>query len=420
MRLEPATYQATASVGACMAGLAVSDGVAVLHGGAGCEVKLHTLLHRGDPSGAVHGRFVCTKIDEARLVLDPGETIVAAVRDAVARTGAGLAVVTAASFVEAAGIDHEHVRAELGRLVAAPAIYVVAPDYAGDLFEGYGRALAAIARRFAGGVGATAGRGGRVNLLGYLFDRPLGEHEGNGAELERLLAGVGLALNVVLLDGARASRLRALGDAELNVVLPGGEAAAEVLGAALGQPRVDAELPMGLGGTASWLAAVARATGRESRATVLIERESARVRALLRQAAEPLVGSRVALFADGAKLRGLLGLCRDLRLVPKLASALDGRTSRCADAAGPDVEWLEDLSLRAAHERLEAAAKRAELDLVVGTAHQAAIARRLGLPALEFGFPCHGYRPLVRSPYLGYEGVLLMATRILEAIATRP
>jgi len=417
MRIEPSTYQATATVGACMAGLAVSDAVAVLHGGAGCEVKLHTLLHRHDPSGAVHRRFVCTKIDEAGLVLDPGETLVAAVRDAVERTNAGLAVVTAASFVEAAGIDHEHVQAELRRAVAVPAVYVVAPDFAGDLFDGYGRALAAIARRFADRVEPGPDRAGRVNLLGYLLDRPFGEHEGNVAELERLLRAIGLDLNVVLLNGSPASRLRALGDAEVNIVLPGGGAAAGELAAALDQRRVDTELPMGLEGTAAWLTAVARATGRDNRAAPVIERESARVRAALRQAAEPLVGRRVALFSDGAKVHGLLHLCRDLRLVPKLAGVLDARVSLVGHADWSGLELLEDPSLQVAHERLAAAAKHREIDLVIGTAHQAAMAWRLGIPALEFGFPCHGYRALVRSPYVGFDGVLLMAMRVLEVVA---
>jgi nitrogenase molybdenum-iron protein alpha/beta subunit len=419
MRLEPSTYQATAAIGTCMAGLAVSDGVAVLHGGAGCEVKLHTLLHRHDPTAAVHSRFVCTKVDEVRLVLDPGEALGRAVRDAVTRTGAGLAIATAASFVEAAGIDHDHVRAELERMVPVPAIYVVAPDYAGDLFEGYGRALAAIARRFGREARLPAERAGRVNLVGYLFDRPLGEHAGNVAELGRLLEAIGLALNVSLLDGSPASRLQLLGEAEANLVVPGGEAAADVLHESTGQPRVDVPLPMGLEDTAAWLTAVAQATGRASRAAAVSEREASRVRAALRQAAEPLVGRRVALFADGAKLRGLLGLCHDVRFVPKLVGVLDGRQDRCGGRSHAGLEWLDAPSLRACHERLAAAARDREVDLVVGTALETSMARRLGLAALEFGFPCDGYRPLVSSPYLGYEGVLAMATRLLEAMATR-
>jgi nitrogenase molybdenum-iron protein alpha/beta subunit len=86
----------------------------------------------------------------------------------------------------------------------------------------------------------------------------------------------------------------------------------------------------------------------------------------------------------------------------------------------PSLELLEDPPLRLVHERLAAAAKDAAIDLVVGSAHEAAMARALGLATIEFGFPCHGYQALVSSPYVGYEGVLVMAMRLLEAVSRAP
>ncbi|MBM4394181.1 MAG: nitrogenase component 1 [Deltaproteobacteria bacterium] len=420
MTVEPRTYQAPASIGACVAGIAVSDAVTVLHGGAGCDIKLHTLLRHHNPTGAVHHRVVCTKIAEADLVLDPGVVVGRAAGDIARRTSARLVLVTAASFVEIAGIDRERVVAEVEARVGLPAVYVYAPDFAGDLFDGYGKAAAAVAERMLRDAPdrSASDRAARVNIAGYVHDRPMGDHRGNLAELASLAAAVGLEVNAVLLGGSPVAALADLRNAGFAVALPGGGPAADVLARDAGQPRVDAPLPIGLEATAAFLRAVGGATGRSDRAEARIDEHEARVRALVRQAAEPLTGRRVALFADGHKVAGLLGICRDLRMVPVLAGVLDGRADALPSPLPDGLAVLVDPGQPTCLARIADLAKAGAVDAVVGPAWEVQAARRAGVAGIEFGFPCKAYQPLHPVPYLGYEGVLATASRILEAIGT--
>jgi len=350
-------------------------------------------------------------------VADPGERMAELVSDAVRRMQAGLALVTSASFVEVAGVDRDHLLDQLRDRLAVPAVYVYAPDFCGDLFAGYSRALAALAEHYARPGPGGPGAAGRVNLLGYLLDRPWREHAANLAEARRLIEAAGLTLNVTMLDGSAAGELEALPRAESNVVVPGGLDAARLLERACGQRPVEVGVPMGLGGTRAFLERLAEVAGSRAQVRTFATREEDRVRTLVRQACEPLTGRRVALFSDGAKLQGLLWLCQDLRLTPVLAGVLDGRAALVDRSPHPRLELLDDPSHREIDEHLRRAARAGEIDLVVGTAHQVQTARSAGLAAVEFGFPCRDFQALAPTPYWGYEGVLTMGMRLLEAAA---
>ncbi len=416
MSFEPRTLQAPASVGACLAALAIEDAVGILHGGAGCDMKLHTLIHPHDPSGQVHTRVQCTKLRDADLVVDPAARLASMVRAMAERLGSRLAIVTSAGFVEASGLDHGRLEAELNQRTGIECVYVYAPDTGGDLFDGYSHALAALAARFGGGGRTGVPTGGRVNLLGYLPDRPLPEHRANLAELGALLGGLGLTVNATLLDGSPAERLRGVADADLSVALPWGVEVARGLRDAHGIPWVDAGLPIGLDATRSFLARVGEAAGVEAKAAALADEGERRVLGAVRSAAEPLQGRRVALFADGPRLKGLLGLCRDLRMVPVAAGVLDGRVAALDGHGFERLEILDDPGQPTEAAWLERAAAERAVDLVVGPWPEVSMARRAGLAGLEFGFPCRDWRPLWAVPTVGYAGALATASRMVEAV----
>jgi nitrogenase molybdenum-cofactor synthesis protein NifE len=419
MTIEPRTLQAPASIGATLCALALRDALGVLHGGAGCDIKLHTLLHHHNPSGDVHRRVICTKITESELVLDPGELLAAAVQDLVRRTDPRLVIVTSAAFVEVAGLDHAHIVSELEERLGIPAVYVYAPDFIGNLFDGYAEALSVVTERFTRELSPGRDRGGRVNLAGYVLDRPYLEHQANLSEAARMLSGVGLTLNATLLDGSPVRQLALLPEAELVAALPDGQGAAAHLSERLDQVVVPVEVPMGTEGSRRWLVALAEAGGAAARARRFADEEADRVRALVRQAAEPLSGKRVALFADAPKLKGLLHLCRDLQLIPTLAGALDGRADLLEDHGWPRLEILDDPGQVTVRDRLAAAGEAQELDLVIGSAHEARLARLAKIPSMEFGFPCRGYQAIHPVPYWGFSGVTAMAMRALEAMSAK-
>ena len=415
--VEPRTLQAPASIGACMAGLAIEDAVTVLHGGAGCDIKLHTLLRHHNPTGAVHHRVVCTKIAESDLVLNPGQVLSRAALDIARRNRARMVLVTAASFIEVAGIDRERVVEEIEEVLGLPCVYAYAPDFKGDLFDGYARATTEIVRRLLRESPERAERADRVNIVGYVHDRPLGDHSGNMAELRSLLRAIGLAVNAVVLDGSPVSALTDLRAADYVLAFPLGRDAAKLLATEAGQKRIDCPLPIGMQATAAFLSVVGQATGRDVKG-VMADLEG-RTRRMLRMVIEPLVGKRVALFSDGQKVAGLAGLCRDLSMRPVLLGILDNRAGLVPEDILDGVEVLKDPGQPTCLARISELARKREVDLVIGPAWEVATAHRAGLAAVEFGFPCKVWQPLHHCPYMGYEGVLAMASRVLEALRDR-
>ncbi|TNF27770.1 MAG: hypothetical protein EP329_19040 [Deltaproteobacteria bacterium] len=410
------TFQASASLGAIMAGLAIDDAVAVLHGGAGCDIKLHTLLHEHDPGGAVHRRLICTKIHEDELVFDPGEKLAQAIKDMSGRLDAGMALVSTATFIEISGLDRDHVMEQLAELVDIPAVYVYAPDVDGDMFLGYERALTSIAKAFVDRVKPRRERARRVNLVGYFLDREGAEHKANVATVASILRELGGELNVTLLDGSPAASLYGLADAELNVALPLGVKAAKVLKRKLDQRMIALAPPIGSANTAAFVRALAKELDAVDAGEAYIAREEQRVGQLVRQACAPLVGRRVAAFADGERLAGLLGVLRDLRMVPVIAGCLDGRPEHIDTDLWPDVEVMPEPTLNETARRLRRAAEEQDVDLVIGSQHEVDMAGQVGLTGVEFGFPCKRYQALVPMPYWGYDGVLTLAQRILEQL----
>jgi nitrogenase molybdenum-iron protein alpha/beta subunit len=414
---EITTYQASTTVGVCVATLAISDAVGVYHGGAGCDIKLHELLKDHDMTGRVHQRVVCTKVRDEELILDPGEFLAEKSADIFRRVRGKLIIVTATSFVEVAGIDHAHVANDLSSRVDAPVIYVVAPEFSGDLFEGYSKTLGQLAETFVGlRQGANQPDDGKVNILGYFFDRPLYENYGNLTEMKRYLKAMGLETNVVMLGGGPADDFYRLGDASSSLVLPLGKEAGKVLGRLPGHSLMDVPLPMGLRGTRRFIEAIADHHGLGVKAGRLIEREEKRVRDLLRQHAESLVGLRVGVFADGAKLNGLLHMCRDLKLTPVLAGVLDGREELLEEHPWPDLEVMNYPGCNTTYRRLEASRVSNEIDLVIGTSTEVNQARAHGIGGVEFGFPCADYHPMFPAPYFGYSGVPVLGMRLMEAV----
>ncbi|PKN54240.1 MAG: hypothetical protein CVU56_27650 [Deltaproteobacteria bacterium HGW-Deltaproteobacteria-14] len=412
------TFQASASLGAIIAGLAIDDAVAVLHGGAGCDIKLHVLLHEHAPGGAVHRRLICTKIHEDELVFDPGETLAQAIKDMSGRLDAQMAVVSTATFIEISGLDRDHVMDQLAALVDIPAVYVYAPDVDGDMFLGYERALTSIVKYFVGRVEPRPEdvRAKRVNLIGYFLDRQGAEHRANIKAAAAMLEALGLALNVTLLDGSPAARLYDLGDAELNVAFPLGVKAAKVLARKLDQRTLELAPPIGTANTATFIRALAAEFGAVDAGEAYIAREERRVGQRVREACAPLVGLRVAAFADGERLAGLLGICRDLRMVPVIAGCLDGRPEHIDTELWPDVDVLAEPSLNETARRLRRAVDEADVDLVIGSQHEVDMGAQVGLKGVEFGFPCKRYQALVEMPYWGYDGVLTLAQRTLEQL----
>lgn len=399
-----------------MAGIAIQDAVTVLHGGAGCDIKLHSLLHQHNLTGDVHSNVVCTKVSDHELILDPGDVLINLIKDIAERTRAKLAILTAASFVEVSGIDWDHILTIVRQQIDIPVIYVQAPDYTGDLFKGYFLAVERIAEYFARNQDEKNRSEKKVNVIGYIFDRPEYEHFANLHEIRRYLKALGLSWNVILFEGAPAERLEHLLDARYNIVFPGGQNTAKHLKNNHNQIPIHTFLPIGMRFTKEYLERIAEVTGTIKAAKAFIAKEEHRLHKMIRTVNDSIIGKRVAVFSDSYKINGLLDFCRDVKLTPVVAGVLNETPEEFTISDADDIHVMERMGHNTVNELLINAAKNGDIDMVIGTSNEANIAKKLNIPSIEFGFPCNNYHVLYPMPYLGYCGEAVLLTRVLEII----
>jgi nitrogenase molybdenum-iron protein alpha/beta subunit len=259
----------------------------------------------------------------------------------------------------------------------------------------------------------------RVALVGYGWDRGEGEHRANLEELSRLLRALDLE-PVTAWFGAGGLRdgLRQLDGVGTVVSLPRGRAAARTLTQRLGATLVETDAPLGLGGTRRWLEAIADSTDRTEAAAALVERElDELVPALERVAALDLLHRRLVYLGEPAYAAGLSELGHDLGF--ELAAAVFPARPHHRDALrSPDAlpaTTLWQPTTGEAQRALAAAHAEAPLALVITNTHHLGVARALGLPFLEFGFPDRISHRRAAPPFLGFRGCLCF----MELLADR-
>jgi light-independent protochlorophyllide reductase subunit B len=242
----------------------------------------------------------------------------------------------------------------------------------------------------------------RCNLLG---PAALGfRHRDDMVEITRLLAQLGVDVNVVAPLGATPADIARLGDAEFNVVLYpeiAGQAAAW-LARSFGQKSTKA-VPIGIGGTRDFINEVAALAGVDP-AGVLAASPS-RLPWFSRSVdSNYLTGKRVFVFGDathavaaarvardemGFTVVGLGTYSREFAREVREASKLYGVEPLISD------DYLE----------IEARITEAQPELVLGTQMERHIAKRLGIACAVISAPVHVQDfPARYSPVMGFEG----------------
>ncbi|MBN1774393.1 MAG: radical SAM protein [Deltaproteobacteria bacterium] len=228
--------------------------------------------------------ILCTDLDERSVILGCGDRI-RRVLDAVLEVDAGKPIVFSNTCLPATTGEDAISVLRLYRRRAAVSVVShnrAAPDRDDDMPSALvsERRPAARVRR----------RPDLVNLIGFPHDRTLDE-------LTRLLEDVGLRVNAVLLPVVRPEDVERFPRASLNVFHRTNrfwEDSYRRLAAEHPIPSLDAPSPYGIAGTRRWLAAVADAAGRRSRAREAWARRFAPLRGewrrLTAQARELAVG----------------------------------------------------------------------------------------------------------------------------------
>jgi nitrogenase molybdenum-iron protein alpha/beta subunit len=231
----------------------VSDAITVVHGPQGCTHHNFSLLHATslDNDRVSLPPLISTGLSETDVVFG-GEGALDRTLDEVISRDPGAIFVLSTCIVDMIGDD---VGMVCGSRTGVPIIVVPTAGFLGGSFQaGVNNALIALA-----GMAKPAGGNGRVNIIG---EKNLEyEVDENFAEVSRLLALLGLSVNIRFVRDLTTDRIASLAAARLNVLRdPSLVPVGEFLQERFGTPYVPA-YPVGLSGTVGFLESVAGACG---------------------------------------------------------------------------------------------------------------------------------------------------------------
>jgi light-independent protochlorophyllide reductase subunit B len=223
-------------------------------------------------------------------------------------------------------------------------------------------------------------------------------------EIAKLLAALGVDVNVVAPLGASPKDLTRLGDADFNVLLYPeiGLAAAQWLERAHGQPFTRS-IPIGVGATRDFITEVARMA--EVDPATALETNDSRLPWYSRSVDSTyLTGKRVFIFGDATHAIAAARIAQD-----ELGFEIVGLGTYAREFARDVREAAARYGVEAlvTDDYLDVEAQVAELqpELVLGTQMERHIAKRLGLPCAVISAPVHVQDfPARYSPHMGFEG----------------
>jgi len=256
MTLRPLPSNSCRSAGCTLTGALsvtthVRDAITVVHGPQGCTHHNFSLLHATglDNDRIALPPLVSTGLSETDVIFG-GEGALDRTLDRVIARNPGAVFVLSTCIVDTIGDD---VGSVCGTKAEVPVIVVPTAGFLGGSFQtGVNNALIALA-----GMAKSIAENGRVNIIG---EKNLEyEVEENFAEVSRLLALLGLSVNIRFVHDLATDRIASLGAARLNVLrdpslIPVGEALKE----RFGTPYIPA-YPVGIPGTVTFLESVAGA-----------------------------------------------------------------------------------------------------------------------------------------------------------------
>jgi light-independent protochlorophyllide reductase subunit B len=407
MKLTVWTYEGPPHVGAMRVATGMKGLHYVLHAPQGDTYAdlLFTMIERRD-----HRPPVSYTTFQARdLGSDTAALFKTACRDAYERFRPEAIIVGASCTAELIQDDPGGLAESMG--LPVPVVALELPSYqrkenfgASETFYQLVRALAAEP------VARTPGL--TCNILG---PTALGfRHRDDAAEIARLLAGLGIGVNVVAPMGARPADLARLPAAHFNVVLypETAETAARWLEKTHGQPWTRI-VPIGVGATRDFVAEIAAITGRS------LEADEGRLRMPWWTGSVDstyLTGKRVFVFGDATHAVAMARVARE-----EMGFEVVGLGAYNREFARPVREAARALGLEALitddYLDVEAAIAAASPELILGTQMERHIGKRLGIPCAVISAPVHVQDfPARYAPVMGHEGANVLFDTLIHPL----
>ncbi len=402
MQLTVWTYEGPPHVGAMRNATAMKGQQYVLHAPQGDTYAdlLFTMIERRGARPPV----TYTTFQARDLGGDTAELFKTAAREAYERFKPEAMIVGASCTAELIQDDPAGLARALG--LPVPVIPLDLPSYQKKENWGAAETFYQIVRAFApkvdGAPPRTTGAQPRCNILG---PTALGfRHRDDVVEVKRLLARLGVAVNVTAPLDARPSDLARLPDADFNVVLYPeiADVAARWLERTHGQKMIST-VPIGHNATKRFIAEVAALTGLDP-AHVLADAD-ARLPWWSRSVdSNYLTGKRVFVFGDATHAIAAARVASD-----ELGFEVVGLGTYSREFARDVRAAAEALGLKALitedYLEVEAAIAALQPELVLGTQMERHIAKRLGIGCAVISAPAHVQDyPARFSPQMGFEG----------------
>jgi light-independent protochlorophyllide reductase subunit B len=395
VRLAVWTYEGPPHVGAMRVATGMKGLHYVLHAPQGDTYAdlLFTMIERRDHRPPV----TYTTFAARDLGADTADLFRTACREAFERFRPEAIIVGASCTAELLQDDPGGLAESLG--LPVPVVPLELPSYQRRESFGAAETFYQLVRRLAAApVPRTAAV--TCNLLGATA---LGfRHRDDVEEIARLLAGLGIGINVAAPLGARPVDLARLPAAHFNVVLypETAEPAARWLEKAHGQPWTRT-VPIGVGATRDFVAEIARITGRP------LSLDESRLRLPWWSASVDstyLTGKRVFVFGDATHALAAARIARE-----EMGFDLVGIGCYNREFARPVREAARGYGLEALITddslEVEAAIEAAAPELVLGTQMERHTAKRLGIPCAVISAPAHVQDfPARYAPVMGIEG----------------
>jgi nitrogenase molybdenum-iron protein alpha/beta subunit len=402
--------------GVFAAGNAIKDSITIGHSPGGCELQLIEVWYFHDLFGTMK-RLVMTNLNEDELVHQTESKLAVEIVHAQKSRSIdpGVCLVCSTSPAGIVGADLGQAIRVAAPHVTAPIVPIEAPAYTGDLFDGYERTLAALARHLVVPVDEKVRA---MNVLGYFFHRYERDCFADVAELRRLLGLLDIPVPAVFLEAGTAADLAGAGRAAVNLTLPYGREAARVLEERCGQKTLEVPLPIGIEASKDFLLSVGEITGQADRARAVVDAEMHRVMPYLAVALEDTLGKKVAIVADAVHLVAWTRFAAELELEPVLCACVQDRPEvedEIADLLsreGRHVPFAPRFLVDPTRREIQEALRDHPVDLVLGSAVEGWDAALLGIPHLQCFLPMFDEHCLFDRPTLGFSGALAQADRI--------
>ncbi len=393
MKLTLWTYEGPPHVGAMRIATAMKGLHYVLHAPQGDTYAdlLFTMIERRNHRPPV----TYTTFQARDLGADTANLFKDAARDAFARFQPQAMIVGASCTAELIQDDPGGLAEALA--LPIPVIPLDLPSYSRKENFGADETFFQIVKALARPVARTDAM--TCNLLG---PTALGfRHRDDVTELTRLLAAMGIAVNVCAPLDATPADIARLGAAHFNVLMypETAETAARHLEKALGQPFTKT-VPIGTGATRDFLDEVATITG------LPVPPETGLRQPWYAASVDStyLTGKRVFIFGDGTHAIAAARIAaREIGFDVVGLGCYNREQARpvraAAKAHGVEALITDD------YLEVEAEIARLQPELILGTQMERHIAKRLGIPCAVISAPVHVQDfPARYSPQMGFEG----------------